>query len=143
MPVRSQREAGSPDFAIVKMLLSDQESADADDRRQGEKQGCNERAAFGRIPGGPRLRIRRSDKLLLRLGQKLGGFPVDAGDGRRKSVALTAAVMTGSPEQVRNEAYKQRTANMRAIVARLTASQKELFEGVSKAASRPDVFTIF
>jgi hypothetical protein len=51
--------------------------------------------------------------------------------------------MTGSPEQVRYEAYKQRTANMRAIVARLTASQKELFEGINKAAARPDVFTIF
>ena len=56
---------------------------------------------------------------------------------------LMDAVMTGSPEQVRNEAYKQRTANMRAIVARLTASQKELFDGINKAASRPDVFTIF
>jgi hypothetical protein len=56
---------------------------------------------------------------------------------------LMDAVMTGSPEQVRYEAYKQRTANMRAIVARLTASQKELFEGINKAAARPDVFTIF
>ncbi|HEX3698242.1 MAG TPA: hypothetical protein VH374_22915 [Polyangia bacterium] len=56
---------------------------------------------------------------------------------------LMDAAMTGSTEQVRYEAYKQRTANMRAIVARLTASQKELFEGINKAASRPDVFTIF
>jgi len=56
---------------------------------------------------------------------------------------LMDAVMTGSPAEVRNEAYKQRTANMRAIVARLTASQKELFEGINKAATRPDVFTIF
>jgi hypothetical protein len=56
---------------------------------------------------------------------------------------LMDAVMTGSPEQVRNEAYKQRTANMRSIVARLTAAQKELFEGVNKAAARPDVFTLF
>jgi hypothetical protein len=56
---------------------------------------------------------------------------------------LMDAAMTGSTEQVRYEAYKQRTANMRAIVARLTASQKDLFEGVNKAASRPDVFTIF
>jgi hypothetical protein len=56
---------------------------------------------------------------------------------------LMDAVMTGSPAEVRYEAYKQRTANMRAIVARLTAAQKELFEGINKAASRPDVFTIF
>jgi len=43
---------------------------------------------------------------------------------------LMDAVMTGSPAEVRN-------------VARLTASQKELFEGINKAATRPDVFTIF
>lgn len=60
-----------------------------------------------------------------------------------KPTPLMDAVMAGSPDQVRNEAYRQRTTNMRAITARLTASQKELFEGINKAASRPDVFTIF
>ncbi|HET6284091.1 MAG TPA: hypothetical protein VFH73_24250 [Polyangia bacterium] len=60
-----------------------------------------------------------------------------------KPTPLMEAVMAGSPDQVRNEAYRQRTQNMRAIVARLTASQKELFEGINKAAARPDVFTPF
>jgi hypothetical protein len=60
-----------------------------------------------------------------------------------KPTPLMDTVMSGSPDQVRNEAYKQRVANMRSIVGRLTASQKELFEGVDKAASRPDVFAPF
>ena len=60
-----------------------------------------------------------------------------------KPTPLMDAVMSGSPDQVRAEAYKQRTANIRSIVSRLTAGQKELFEGIDKAASRPDVFTIF
>jgi hypothetical protein len=34
-------------------------------------------------------------------------------------------------------------ANLRSIVSRLTTSQKELFEGMNKAASRPDVFAPF
>jgi hypothetical protein len=60
-----------------------------------------------------------------------------------KPTPLMDAVMAGSPDQVRQEAYKQRTANIRAIVGRLTATQKELFEGINKAAARPDVFTPF
>ena len=60
-----------------------------------------------------------------------------------KPTPLMDAVMSGSPDQVRQEAYKQRTANMRAIVGRLTSTQKELFEGMNKAAARPDVFTPF
>jgi hypothetical protein len=56
---------------------------------------------------------------------------------------LFNSVMSGSPDQVRAEAYKLRTANIRALVSRLTAGQKELFEGIDKAAARPDVFTIF
>jgi hypothetical protein len=60
-----------------------------------------------------------------------------------KPTPLMDAVMSGSPDQVRNEAYKQRTANIRSIVGRLTATQKELFEGINKAAARPDVFTPF
>jgi hypothetical protein len=60
-----------------------------------------------------------------------------------KPTPLMDAVMAGSPDQVRAEAYKQRTANIRSLVSRLTAGQKELFEGIDKAAARPDVFTIF
>jgi hypothetical protein len=60
-----------------------------------------------------------------------------------KPTPLMDAVMSGSPDQVRAEAYKQRTANLRSLVSRLTASQKELFEGIDRAAARPDVFTIF
>ena len=60
-----------------------------------------------------------------------------------KPTPLMDAVMSGSPDQVRAEAYKQRTANIRSLVSRLTASQKELFEGIDRAAARPDVFTIF
>jgi hypothetical protein len=60
-----------------------------------------------------------------------------------KPTPLMDAVMSGSPDQVRAEAYKQRTANIRSLVTRLTASQKELFEGIDRAAARPDVFTIF
>jgi hypothetical protein len=60
-----------------------------------------------------------------------------------KPTPLMDAVMSGSPDQVRNEAYKQRVANLRSIVSRLTSSQKELFEGMNKAASRPDVFAPF
>jgi hypothetical protein len=60
-----------------------------------------------------------------------------------KPTPLMDAVMSGSPDQVRNEAYKQRVANLRAIAGRLSGSQKELFEGMNKAASRPDVFAPF
>jgi hypothetical protein len=60
-----------------------------------------------------------------------------------KPTPLMDAVMAGSPDQVRQEAYKQRTANIRALVGRITATQKELAEGIDKAAARPDVFTIF
>jgi len=60
-----------------------------------------------------------------------------------KPTPLMDAVMSGSPDQVRNEAYKQRVANLRAIFSRLSSSQKELFEGIDKAASRPDVFAPF
>ncbi|HET6147363.1 MAG TPA: hypothetical protein VFH68_07495 [Polyangia bacterium] len=60
-----------------------------------------------------------------------------------KPTPLMDAVMSGSPDQVRNEAYRQRVANLRGIVSRLTTAQKELFEGINKAASRPDVFAPF
>ena len=60
-----------------------------------------------------------------------------------KPTDLMDAVMSGSPDQVRYETYKQRVTNMRMILARLTANQKEVSEGLNKAASRPDVFAPF
>jgi hypothetical protein len=60
-----------------------------------------------------------------------------------KPTPLMDAVMSGSPDQVRQEAYKQRTANIRALVSRLTTSQKELIDGISKDAARPDLFVPF
>lgn len=60
-----------------------------------------------------------------------------------KPTPLMDAVMSGSPDQVRGEAYKQRMATIRGIVQRLQATFKELKEGVDKAAARPDLFTLF
>ncbi len=68
-------------------------------------------------------------------------------DGERvvplKPTPLMDAVMSGSPDQVRVEAYRQRVANLRGVAARLSVAQKELFEGVNKSAGRPDLFTLF
>jgi hypothetical protein len=60
-----------------------------------------------------------------------------------KPTPLMDAVMSGSPDQVRQEAYKQRVASIRTLVSRLTTTQKELFDGISKDAARPDVFVLF
>ena len=60
-----------------------------------------------------------------------------------KPTPFMDAVMTGSPDQVRQESYKQRVANIRTLVSQLTVTQKELVDGVSKDASRPDIFTVF
>jgi len=60
-----------------------------------------------------------------------------------KPTPLMDAVMSGSPDQVRQESYKQRVANIRAILSRLTQTQKELMDGIAKDAARPDVFTLF
>jgi len=54
---------------------------------------------------------------------------------------LFEAVMTGSPDQVRMEQYKQRYNHIRQILARLAATKKELGEAIDKAAARPDLFT--
>ena len=54
---------------------------------------------------------------------------------------LLEAVMSGSPEQVRNEQYKQRYNNIRLILVRLAAEKKELTDAIEKAAGRPDLFT--
>jgi hypothetical protein len=60
-----------------------------------------------------------------------------------KPTPLMDAVMSGSPEQVRQESYKQRMANIRGLVSRLTTSQRELIDGVGKDAARPDIWTVF
>jgi hypothetical protein len=52
---------------------------------------------------------------------------------------LFDAVMSGSPEQVRMEQYKQRYNNIRLILQRLSATKKELNDAIDKAASRPDL----
>jgi hypothetical protein len=76
--------------------------------------------------------------------EKKSGGKLDSGNVVPiKPTPLMDAVMAGSPDQVRQEAYKQRTANIRSLVSRITGTQKELSEGIEKAASRPDVFTIF
>jgi hypothetical protein len=54
---------------------------------------------------------------------------------------LFEAVMSGSPDQVRMEQYKQRYNSIRQILARLGATRKELGDAIDKAASRPDLFT--
>jgi hypothetical protein len=55
---------------------------------------------------------------------------------------LFEAVMSGSPDQVRMEQYKQRYNNIRLILQRLAATKKELGDAIDKAASRPDLFTL-
>jgi len=60
-----------------------------------------------------------------------------------KPTPFMDAVMTGSPDQVRQESYKQRVANLRALWSRATTGQKELLEGIQKDATRPDIWTIF
>jgi hypothetical protein len=60
-----------------------------------------------------------------------------------KPTPFMDAVMTGSPDQVRQESYKQRLANIRTLVSQLTMNQRELIDGISKDASRPDIFTVF
>jgi hypothetical protein len=55
---------------------------------------------------------------------------------------LFDAVMSGSPEQVRMEQYKQRYNNIRQILARLASTRKELGDAIDKAAARPDLFTL-
>jgi hypothetical protein len=54
---------------------------------------------------------------------------------------LFDAVMSGSPDQVRYEQYKQRYNSIRLILARLAAEKKDLFEAIDKASQRADLFT--
>jgi hypothetical protein len=92
---------------------------------------------------------------------QLVGFKIRAGSGapwvdRKTSSKLDAgslvplkptpfmdAVMTGSPDQVRQESYKQRVATIRTLLAQITANGKDLMEGISKDAARPDMFAPF
>ena len=60
-----------------------------------------------------------------------------------KPTPLMDAVMSGSTDQVRQESYKQRVANIRSLVSRITTTQKELMEGINKDAARPDIWTVF
>ena len=60
-----------------------------------------------------------------------------------KPTPLMDAVMSGSPDQVRQESYKQRWANIRSLWSRTTTNQKELLEGIKKDADRPDIWTVF
>lgn|GEM_PF-916346 len=60
-----------------------------------------------------------------------------------KPTELYDAVMTGSPDQVIMEKYKQRITTMRILETRLAQLQKELVEQVNKAASRPDLWSLF
>jgi hypothetical protein len=60
-----------------------------------------------------------------------------------KPTPLMDAVMSGSTDQVRQESYKQRVANIRALVSRVTTTQKELMEGIAKDAARPDIWAPF
>jgi hypothetical protein len=72
-----------------------------------------------------------------KIGSKLAGdlvVPVERSP-------LFDALMSGSPDQVRNEQYKQRYNNIRLILARLAAEKKELFGALDIAASRADLFT--
>jgi hypothetical protein len=59
-----------------------------------------------------------------------------------KPTPLMDAVMSGSTDQVRQESYKQRIANIRSLVSRITTNQKELMEGINKDASRPDIWAL-
>jgi hypothetical protein len=51
--------------------------------------------------------------------------------------------MNGSPDEVRQESYKQRVAGISMLVRQLNVMQKDLIEGISKDAARPDIFTVF
>ncbi|HVV16694.1 MAG TPA: hypothetical protein VHH90_05765 [Polyangia bacterium] len=57
-----------------------------------------------------------------------------------KPTPFMDAVMTGSPDQARQESYKQRVANIRTLLAQITATGKDLMEGINKDAARPDMF---
>jgi hypothetical protein len=77
------------------------------------------------------------------ISRKIG--PKPAGDTvvpiDRERSPLFDTLMSGSPDQVRMEQFKQRYHNIRNILVRLAAEKKELFEAIDKASSRADLFT--
>jgi hypothetical protein len=60
-----------------------------------------------------------------------------------KPTPFMDAVMTGSPDQVRQESYKQRVSTIMATLSTISSAHKELAAGVEKAAARPDIWTVF
>jgi hypothetical protein len=60
-----------------------------------------------------------------------------------KPTPFMDAVMSGSPDQVRQESYKQRVASIMATLSIISGAHKELAAGIEKAAARPDIWTIF
>jgi hypothetical protein len=60
-----------------------------------------------------------------------------------KPTPFMDAVMTGSPDQVRQESYKMRVATIMAQLSTISSAYKELAAGVEKAAARPDIWTVF
>jgi len=73
-----------------------------------------------------------------KIASKLTGeamVPID-----RERSPLFETLMSGSPDQVRMEQYKQRFQNIRATLARLAVEKKDLFEAIDRAATRPDLF---
>ena len=60
-----------------------------------------------------------------------------------KPTPFMDAVMTGSPDQVRQESYKMRVATIMAQLSTISSAYKELAAGVDKAAARPDIWTVF
>jgi hypothetical protein len=55
---------------------------------------------------------------------------------------LLESVMAGSPQQARMEQYRIRFTNIRLLLARIAATQKQLMDGMKKAAERPDLFAL-
>lgn len=60
-----------------------------------------------------------------------------------KPTPFMDAVMTGSPDQVRQESYKLRVASLSALLSTIASAHKELAQGLEKAAARPDIWTVF
>lgn len=60
-----------------------------------------------------------------------------------KPTPFMDAVMTGSPDQVRQESYKMRVASLFATLSTIMSAHKELSQGLEKAAARPDIWTVF
>lgn len=74
--------------------------------------------------------------------RKVGPMPEGNSVVPIKPTPLFDAVMSGSPEQVRMEAYKLRYLAIQRTIKRLEQVQKELVEAVDKASQRPDLFTL-